>query len=157
MQRDAGDGWPLSPAGRRALAAGIAFVFATLSSLLLVTERVVAEARAKETASQLANFADCLAMVLSVRGTFPTTLEGLDEPTSRCWEDGPPAAWVDPYGHPYEYVRESRFRVRVRSFGADGLPGGDGADADREVVVDSRTIQGGSCPPWGPDPREPPR
>ena len=37
---------------------------------------------------------------------------------------------VDPWGNPYEYNKMSNSKFELRSLGADGMPGGDGEDAD---------------------------
>ena len=53
--------------------------------------------------------------------------------------DPVPVAWKnyleklpnDPWGHPYQYLNPGLHgEVDILSLGADGAPGGDGADAD---------------------------
>jgi general secretion pathway protein G len=76
-------------------------------------------------------------------GRYPTTDQGIDalrsaptvEPAPRNWR-GPylrreiPA---DPWGNPYQYVSPGEFNPNsydLLSLGADGLPGGEGENAD---------------------------
>ena len=44
---------------------------------------------------------------------------------------------LDPWGHPYEYARRSSTTFMLISYGRDGMPGGDGDDADISIT---RTI-----------------
>ncbi len=65
-------------------------------------------------------------------GDYPDALEVLLEPD----EDG--LAWLgeiplDPWGNPYFYEVEGD-QARIYSFGADGVPGGEGTDGDIDSV-----------------------
>jgi general secretion pathway protein G len=76
-------------------------------------------------------------------GRYPATAQGLDalwqeptaEPRPTNWR-GPylrKAAPLDPWGNPYVYASPGEFSPHgydLLSLGADGLPGGDGEDAD---------------------------
>jgi general secretion pathway protein G len=76
-------------------------------------------------------------------GRYPTTEQGLDalwdepvrDPSPRNWR-GPylrKAVPLDPWGNPYVYrspAEDSRGGYDLLSYGADGRPGGEGADAD---------------------------
>lgn len=62
-------------------------------------------------------------------GLYPESLEALTEPSG---DDG--LAWLaelplDPWGNPYVYVLDAD-GVRVLSYGADGVPGGEGEASD---------------------------
>lgn len=75
-------------------------------------------------------------------GQYPTTAEGL----AALWEPPPGIAasrWrgpylrraipLDPWGHAYKYLSPGEVNARgydLLSFGADGEPGGEGADRD---------------------------
>lgn len=75
-------------------------------------------------------------------GQYPTTAEGL----AALWEPPPGAAatrWrgpylrraipLDPWGRAYKYLSPGEVNARgydLLSFGADGAPGGEGADRD---------------------------
>jgi general secretion pathway protein G len=146
-----GDGWALSRGAGWTLGAAVALIFAILVSLVAVAHRAVVEARMATARSQLQSFADALAIHHRVCGKFPETLERL----AAMGVSEPPAEPIeDPYGRPYEYRRDGRFRVRVRCLGSDGVSGGIEEAADSEVVADSRTIGGESAPPRGSAPRE---
>ena len=66
-------------------------------------------------------------------GEFPSSLELLttrDENGVRYLDtDGP---LLDPWGNPYVYTlpAEGESQAKIQSLGADGKPGGTGADAD---------------------------
>ncbi|MDP7320462.1 MAG: type II secretion system major pseudopilin GspG [Bacteriovoracaceae bacterium] len=74
-------------------------------------------------------------------GAFPTTDQGLDAlvqaPTSgRECKRYPPNGFIqdgkipqDPWGYEFEYTSDGR-TYTIRSFGVDGLEGGEGWDAD---------------------------
>lgn len=72
---------------------------------------------------------------------YPTSTQGLDALVVKPIENPVPANYplggylktlpVDPWGRPYRYiVSEENQRVEVISLGADGLPGGEGINAD---------------------------
>ncbi|HOV32464.1 MAG TPA: type II secretion system protein GspG [Candidatus Hydrogenedens sp.] len=42
----------------------------------------------------------------------------------------PPKVPLDPWGNPYTYQKEGNSSFKIVSFGADGSPGGSGANAD---------------------------
>lgn len=57
---------------------------------------------------------------------------------------------LDPWGHPWQYeVDEDAERVRLRSLGADGALGGEGAMADVELTCNGRAW---TLPHLGQDP-----
>ena len=76
-------------------------------------------------------------------GRYPTTQQGLDalqtlptsQPSPQNWR-GPylrKAVPLDPWGNPYIYLSPGERNPRgydLLSLGADGVPGGDGEDAD---------------------------
>jgi general secretion pathway protein G len=68
-------------------------------------------------------------------GRLPTTTEGLDAlmtcPGALNGWKGPYVSDLplDPWGRPYIYLRDSE-GYSLRSYGRDGLPGGEGEDAD---------------------------
>jgi general secretion pathway protein G len=72
-----------------------------------------------------------------VRGRLPYDLDDLRSPHKDL--DEPLLDFVDdPWGHPFEYVPGANRGFTVRCLGADGLPGGEGEDADI-VLVDPGT------------------
>ena len=72
-------------------------------------------------------------------GVYPTTEQGLEALVRRPDRPPAPRAWnpngylervpVDPWGRPYVYLAESS-RFTLRSYGADGVEGGEGRFAD---------------------------
>ena len=70
---------------------------------------------------------------------YPTTEQGLEALVRRPDRPPLPRAWnangylerlpVDPWGHPYVYVADGA-RFTLRSYGADGVEGGEGKFAD---------------------------
>lgn len=76
-------------------------------------------------------------------GRFPTTEQGLAALVEPPAAPPRPLRWnpdgyldqalVDPWGAPYAYTATSDHAYRLRSLGADGAPGGSGADADVEL------------------------
>jgi general secretion pathway protein G len=74
-------------------------------------------------------------------GRYPTTEQGLESLVSRPAIAPLPANWKaggyverlprDPWGKPYQYLNPGvRGEIDVFSFGADGVAGGEGLDAD---------------------------
>jgi general secretion pathway protein G len=92
----------------------------------------LAEARVYRARYELKTLEDAVAMHRVVKGRLPGSPEELAGPP--CY--GPVEPALDPWGRPYEFtVDGGRSRVVVRTLGADGLPGGEGEDADIEIVV----------------------
>jgi general secretion pathway protein G len=70
---------------------------------------------------------------------YPTTAQGLQALVVRPTIDPLPPAWhsylerlpMDPWGHPYQYLNPGlQSEIDVFSYGADGVAGGEGNDAD---------------------------
>ena len=72
---------------------------------------------------------------------YPTTEQGLSALVTKPTEPPVPPNWKpggyleklprDPWGHPYQYLNPGlKSDVDVFTYGADGQPGGTGADAD---------------------------
>ncbi len=72
-------------------------------------------------------------------GGYPTTEQGLDALVRKPDRPPVPRAWkpegylertpLDPWGHPYIYVSDGG-RFSLKSYGADGVEGGEGKFAD---------------------------
>ncbi|MBI3304583.1 MAG: type II secretion system major pseudopilin GspG [Deltaproteobacteria bacterium] len=94
------------------------------------------KAKPKAARAQIANFVSALEMFKMEIGRYPTEEEGLEAlhsrpPGAEKW-DGPYLAKnvpKDPWDHPYVY-HNSGNHYEVMSYGADGVPGGSGLDAD---------------------------
>lgn len=71
---------------------------------------------------------------------YPSTEQGLNALIARPTAEPVPTRWsrpyveklpADPWGNPYVYIAPGVYgEVDVLSYGADGQPGGEGADAD---------------------------
>lgn len=87
---------------------------------------------------QLQTLSASLDMFKIDTGRYPTTQEGLSSllsptPSMERW-DGPyvksARSIIDPWDNPFEY-QAAGSRYTIITFGADGVVGGDGHDADR--------------------------
>ena len=74
-------------------------------------------------------------------GRYPTTEQGLQALVTKPTADPAPRNWKtegyleklprDPWGTPYQYLQPGAHgEIDVFSLGADGIPGGEGIDAD---------------------------
>lgn len=95
-------------------------------------------AKSKTAAVQIADLEKSLELFKLDVGRFPTTAEGLDAlvtrpATANGW-NGPyikGAVPNDPWGKPYVFTSPTaNGGVEITSLGADGLPGGEGENAD---------------------------
>ncbi len=110
----------------------------------LVVPKVVGrgdDARITAAKTDIAQIKSALKLYYLDNQRFPSMAQGLDalhtkpstEPVPSAWKNG---GYVDklpkdPWGKPYQYlVPGVRGEIDVFSYGADGLPGGTGADAD---------------------------
>ena len=99
------------------------------------------EARAVAARSDIASILSALKLYRLDNQRYPTTDQGLAALVARPTIAPLPPNWKpsgylerlpnDPWGHPYQYLNPGvRSEIDVFSFGADGAPGGAGADAD---------------------------
>ena len=109
----------------------------------LIVPRVVnraGDAKIAKAASDIASLGNMLQTFRLDTDRYPTNEEGLQALMERpadveIW-NGPYSTKpipVDPWGNPYQYVFPGPYNedsCLVFSFGADGLEGGEGADAD---------------------------
>jgi general secretion pathway protein G len=84
------------------------------------------DARQARAAADLAGFMHALERHRLDTGAYPTTEQGLAALAPKYLDVLPD----DPWGRPYVYFVAAGGRPTMRSFGADGLEGGSGADAD---------------------------
>ena len=84
--------------------------------------------------TEIGNVCAALESFYTVYGRYPTNDEGLNilrEKTEKLTEALLTRAPVDPWGNPYQYNSPGREGpYEVITFGADGRPGGDGAEKD---------------------------
>ena len=95
-------------------------------------------AKSKTAAVQIADLEKTLELFKLDVGRFPSTAEGLDalvnRPASANGWNGPylkGGVPNDPWGKPYKYTSPTADGgIEIISLGADGLPGGEGENAD---------------------------
>lgn len=99
------------------------------------------EARAVAAKQDVAAIMQSLKLYKLDNRKYPSTEQGLGALVEKPTQDPLPDNWKqggyleklpkDPWGQPYQYLNPGlRGEIDVMSFGADGQPGGDGADAD---------------------------
>lgn len=113
--------------------------------MTLVGPRVLnylTSSRTRAAALQLNSFKSSLDLFFLDMGRYPSKAEGLQalvvKPASATAWAGPyiqqPSIPADPWGNAYQYtVPGNKSAYTLSSFGADGVAGGSGADAD--IVV----------------------
>jgi general secretion pathway protein G len=123
-------------------------VVLTIMALLaaIVAPRVIGYlGRAKEDVarSQMSNLVTSLELYYLDVGRYPAEDQGLSALVTAPQQGGAPLqGWrgpylndesglIDPWGRPYAYAYDAEAdRVRVISYGRDGVPGGEGEDGD---------------------------
>ena len=110
----------------------------------LVAPRILSrpdEARAVAAKQDIATVLQALKLYRLDNLRYPTTDQGLNSLVSKPSGGPMPPNWKsggylerlpkDPWGHPYQYLNPGlQGEIDVFSFGADGLAGGEGVDAD---------------------------
>ena len=118
---------------------------------LVIVPRVIDrpdQARAARAQSDIAAIVSAVNLYRLDNYRYPTGAQGLSALVSKPTSDPVPANWatngymdrmpVDPWGQPYQYLEPGvHGEFDVFSYGADGAPGGTGADAD----IGSWTLQ----------------
>jgi general secretion pathway protein G len=109
---------------------------------VLIVPRVIGrteEARAAAAKHDIATIMQSLKLYHLDNGRYPTNEQGLQALVSRPQSQPAPPNWKsyldklpkDPWGNPYQYLNPGvHGEVDVFSLGADGQPGGTGADLD---------------------------
>ena len=90
----------------------------------------LSEARVKQAKTDLHTIENCLDLFKVDKGRYPTTEEGLQSlvTAGKC-----KAGLKDPWGHEYLYMYPGQAHpdaFDIKSYGADGQPGGDGENGD---------------------------
>jgi general secretion pathway protein G len=118
----------------------VVVILAVLAAL--VVPRVVGrtdEARAVAAQQDIASVLQALKLYRIDNSRYPSNAQGLDalvtqpttEPLAQNWKSYLDRAASDPWGRTYLYLNPGvHGEIDVFSLGADGNPGGDGADAD---------------------------
>lgn len=97
------------------------------------------EARQTAARTDISTLMQALKLYKLDNGTFPTQQQGLQALVAKPTTPPIPANWkpyleklpTDPWGNPYQYLNPGvKGPVDVFSYGADGKPGGEGANAD---------------------------
>jgi general secretion pathway protein G len=122
----------------------VVFILGILAAI--ITPRIVGrtdEARVKSAKIQIKNFETALKLFKIDNGFYPSTEQGLEalikEPsTGRIPNNYKEGGYLekkrispDPWGNPYVYLSPGMEEdYDIISYGADGVPGGEGYDAD---------------------------
>lgn len=99
------------------------------------------EARAVAARQDIASLMQALKLYRLDNRRYPSTEQGLNALTQKPTQTPVPENWktggyierlpLDPWGKPYQYLNPGLHgEIDVFSFGADGVAGGEGADAD---------------------------
>jgi general secretion pathway protein G len=97
------------------------------------------EARVTAAKTDIGTIMQALKLYKLDNGIYPTQQQGLEALVVKPTTPPIPGNWkpyleklpADPWGRPYQYLNPGiHGSVDVLSFGADGKPGGEGADAD---------------------------
>jgi general secretion pathway protein G len=98
------------------------------------------EARVTVANTDIRTISAALKMYRLDNGQYPTTQQGLRALVERPTTPPVPRNWsgegylsdipTDPWGNPYSYTSPAPGGFDLKSFGADGRPGGEGLDAD---------------------------
>jgi general secretion pathway protein G len=93
-------------------------------TVTLSTKHFVNKARVNRALTDIATLRTAIEDFHGEKGRYPTTAEGLAVLKSVTIRN-------DPWGHPYQYVSPgSKGDYDIICYGADGLEGGDGINAD---------------------------
>ena len=80
--------------------------------------------------AQIRSFKDAVVMYRTRYKELPESLDQLiNNPKDIKFLDANEVP-MDPWGNPYRYEKESSSKFSIMSYGADGMPGGTGYDAD---------------------------
>lgn len=163
IQPDSGPNCPEKPAPQRKRDSGVTLIEMMVVLVIigivaaLVVPNVIGrpdEARVAVAGADLRSVAASLEMYRLDNRAYPTTEQGLAALTARPTTQPVPLNWVeggylpsmpvDPWGNPYVYRSPAdNGAYELMSNGADGVPGGEGSDADiRYGAVDASAIGG---------------
>lgn len=118
---------------------------------LVIVPRVIDrpdQARAARAQSDIAAIVSAVNLYRLDNYRYPTAAQGLSALVTKPTSDPVPANWatngymdrmpVDPWGQPYQYLEPGvHGEFDIFTYGADGVPGGTGPDAD----IGSWTLQ----------------
>jgi general secretion pathway protein G len=93
---------------------------------------LIVQPRSSKVRRDLKTFDWAIAEYRTAHKALPKSLVDLTraESGSAALIDADPEDLTDPWGEAYAYVRVRDTGYRVTCYGADGIPGGDGEDAD---------------------------
>lgn len=111
---------------------------------VLVVPKIISrpdEARVIAAKQDIASLMQALKLYRLDNQRYPATEQGLQALVARPKGDPVASNWktggylerlpMDPWGNPYQYLNPGLHgEIDIQSFGADGVPGGDGNDAD---------------------------
>jgi hypothetical protein len=125
MRNEAPFRWAAVVAIRGVLVA-VALCLVSFAALTPVCRR----SRITKARAETAEFGKAVGIHLILTGRMPASLDDLRAPQPKY--DGDPLVefMVDPWGHPFGFTVDGPRAVTITCFGADGEPGGEGADED---------------------------
>jgi general secretion pathway protein G len=122
----------------------VVFILGLLATI--VAPRILGrtdDARRAKAVADLKGIEQALNLYRLDSGGYPTTEQGLEALVHRPDRPPIPSRWnpdgyldrvpADPWGHPYVYVADGT-RYLLKSYGADGVEGGDGKYADVDAT-----------------------
>jgi general secretion pathway protein G len=90
---------------------------------------VLGQAKTTKAQAEISEIKKAVGIYLTLTGKMPESLEDLRQPQDKNGGDSIIDIGKDPWGNEYEFERNGR-KVVIRSYGADGAPGGEGEDGD---------------------------
>jgi len=102
-------------------------MMATFVSIAVINS--AEDAKVDGTKVQMHNVAEALDAYKIKIGNYPSTEEGLDALVQKGIKKKLP---MDKWDLPFQYIRNRSRSYSIKSLGADGNPGGEGADTDLE-------------------------
>ena len=111
----------------------IRLFFAGLAVFILTaipTINVPRQHRTTKARAEVSEIGKAVGIYLTLTGRMPASLDDLRLPQERNGGDSIIDIADDPWGRPYGFIVDGPRAVTITSLGADGAPGGDGADED---------------------------
>jgi len=90
---------------------------------------VLSQAKITKAQAEISEIKKAVGIYLTLTGKMPESLEDLRKEQDKNGGDAIIDIGKDPWGNEYEFERTGR-KVVIRSYGADGSPGGEGEDGD---------------------------
>jgi len=103
---------------------------------------VFRQGNVRTTEAQIKNFEGAIGQYRSVHGgKIPDSLQVLVQPDPQNFNEsylGQDDIPLDPWGNEYQYKKITSSKYEIKSFGADGVPGGEADDEDISNLKSSK-------------------